>query len=66
MREHPPTIRCALLACFVGVRTMEVIDDVVRMMPEIMRRIATQTEKPLSCAGCKAGVELGSCLTTAG
>jgi hypothetical protein len=47
MREHPPTIRAALLACFVHLRTMEVLDDVVRMMLEIIRRIDTQTEKHL-------------------
>jgi TnpA family transposase len=47
MREHPPTIRAALLACFVHLRTMEVLDDVVRMILEIVRRIDTQTEKHL-------------------
>jgi len=47
MREHPPIIRFALLACFVHLRTMEVLDDVVRMMLEIIRRIDTQTEKHL-------------------
>jgi TnpA family transposase len=47
MREHPSTIRYALLACFVHLRTMEVVDDVVRMTLEIIRRIDTQTEKHL-------------------
>jgi TnpA family transposase len=45
MRAHPAPIRYALLACFVSVRTMEVIDDAVRMTLEVIRRIDTQTEK---------------------
>jgi TnpA family transposase len=47
MRAHPPAIRYALLACFVHVRTMEVTDNAVRMTLEVIRRIDTQTEKPL-------------------
>jgi TnpA family transposase len=47
MREHPPAIRFALLACFIHLRTMEVIDDTVRMTLEVIRRIETQTEKHL-------------------
>ena len=47
MRAHPAAIRYALLACFIHQRTMEVIDHVVRMMLEIIRRIDTQTDKHL-------------------
>lgn len=47
MRVHPAPIRYTLLACFINVRTMEVTDDVVRMLLEIIRRIKTQTEKHL-------------------
>jgi hypothetical protein len=47
MRAHPAPIRYALLACFIHQRTMEVIDPVVRMMLEIIRRIDTQTDKHL-------------------
>src|SRR6266850_2476741 len=47
MRVHPAPIRYTLLACFIHVRTMEVTDDVVRMLLEIIRRIETQTEKHL-------------------
>ena len=50
MRAHPAPIRYALMACFIHVRTMEVTDDVVRMMLEIIRRIDTQTEKHLQKA----------------
>jgi Domain of unknown function (DUF4158) len=45
MRAHPAPIRCALMACFIPVRTLEVTDAVVRMMLEIIRRIETQTAK---------------------
>ena len=45
MRAHPPAIRYALLACFVHVHTMDVIDDAVRMTLDVIRRIETQTEK---------------------
>jgi hypothetical protein len=45
MRAHPPAIRYALLACFVHVQTMDVIDDAVRMTLDVIRRIDTQTEK---------------------
>jgi hypothetical protein len=47
MRAHPAPIRCALMACFIHVRTMEVTDDVVRMRLEIIRRLETQTETHL-------------------
>ena len=47
MRAHPAPIRCALMACFIHVRTLEVTDAVVRMMLEIIRRLETQTEKQL-------------------
>jgi hypothetical protein len=35
------------MACFIHVRTMEVTDDVVRMLLVIIHRIETQTEKHL-------------------
>ena len=47
MRAHPAPIRYTLMVCFVMVRTMEVTDDVVRMLLEMIRRIETQTEKHL-------------------
>ena len=47
MRAHPAPIRYALMACFLQVRTMEVTDDVVRMLLELIRRMETQTEKHL-------------------
>ena len=47
MRVHPAPIRYALMACFIHARTMEVTDDVVRMLLEIIRRMDTQTEKHL-------------------
>ena len=47
MRAHPAPIRYALMACFIHVRTMDVTDDVVRMLLEIIRRMDTQTEKHL-------------------
>ena len=53
MRAHPAAIRYALLACFIHQRTMEVIDHVVRMMLEIIRRIDTQTDKHLQKELCR-------------
>lgn len=53
MRAHPAAIRYALLACFMHQRTMEVIDHVVRMMLEIIRRIDTQTDKHLQKELCR-------------
>jgi hypothetical protein len=47
MRPHPDPIRYALTACFIHVRTMEVTDDVVRVLLEVIRRVETQTEKHL-------------------
>jgi hypothetical protein len=35
------------MICFIYIRTMEVTDDVVRMLLEIIRRVETQTEKHL-------------------
>ena len=47
MREHPPDIRRALMACFIHLRTKEVTDDVVRMMLEMIHRIESLTERQL-------------------
>jgi hypothetical protein len=53
MRAPPAPIRYALLACFIHQRTMEVIDPVVRMMLESIRRIDTQTDKHLQKELCR-------------
>jgi len=53
MRAHPVAIRYALLACFIHQRTMEVIDHIVRMMLEIIRRIDTQTDKHFQKTLCR-------------
>jgi hypothetical protein len=47
MRTHPAPIRYALLTCLIHLRTIEVTDDVVRMMLEVIRRLETQTDKHL-------------------
>jgi hypothetical protein len=46
MREHPEAIRYALLGCFLHVRSMEVLDDVVRMAIDIVHRVDTQSFDP--------------------
>jgi TnpA family transposase len=53
MRAHPAAIRYALLACFIHQRTMEVIDHIVRMLLELIRRIDTQTEKHFQKVLCR-------------
>jgi hypothetical protein len=40
MREYLPTIRSALLACSVHLRTMEVLDDVVRIWNAAHTRVS--------------------------
>jgi len=47
MREHPATIRYALMTCFVTVRTREVIDDITRMTMQMLHRIDARTEQQL-------------------
>lgn len=47
MRAHPTPIRYTLLACFLQIRTREVIDDIVHMLLELIRRMETQTEQHL-------------------
>jgi TnpA family transposase len=45
MREHPEDIRYGLMACFISIRTMEVIDDIVTMFIEMIHRIDVRAEK---------------------
>jgi len=45
MREHPEDIRYGLMACFVSIRTMEVMDDIVRMFIEMIHRVNVRSEK---------------------
>lgn len=47
MREHPEEIRYSLMACFIYIRTMEVIDDIVRMFLAMIHRIDVRAEKQL-------------------
>jgi TnpA family transposase len=47
MRDHPAAIRYTLMACFIHVRMTEVTDNITRMMLELVRKLATQTEKHL-------------------
>ena len=47
LRAPPAPIRYALMAGFIYGRTMEVTDDVVRMLLESIRRIDPQTEQHL-------------------
>lgn len=48
MREHPDAIRYALLGCFLHVRTMEVLDDVVRMAIDIVHRVDVRSDNLLN------------------
>lgn len=45
MREHPEDTRYGLMACFISIRTMEVIDDIVRMFIEMIHRVDVRAEK---------------------
>jgi len=45
MREHPEDIRYGLMACFISIRTMEVMDDIVRMFIEMIHRVNVRAEK---------------------
>lgn len=45
MREHPEEVRYGLMACFISIRTMEIIDDIVRMFVEMIHRIDVRAEK---------------------
>jgi hypothetical protein len=47
MREHPETIRYALLGCFLHVRAMEVTDDATRMAIDLIHRLDTRSEKQI-------------------
>ena len=45
MREHPQGVRYALIATFVHVRLAEVIDDVVKMLVEIIQRLDRRSDQ---------------------
>jgi len=45
MREHPDEIRYGLMTCFISVRTMEIIDDIVQMFVNLIHRIDVRAEK---------------------
>ncbi len=45
MRNHPDDIRYGLMACFISIRTMEVIDNIVRMFIDLIHRIDVRAEK---------------------
>ena len=45
MRNHPDEVRYGLMACFVSIRTMEVMDNIVRMFMEMIHRIDVRAEK---------------------
>ena len=48
MREHPDPIRYALIGCFLHARTMEVLDDMVRMAIDIIHRVDVRSDiKPI-------------------
>jgi len=47
MREHPADIRYGLMASFIYIRTMEVMDDLVRIFLEMIHRIDVRAEKQL-------------------
>lgn len=47
MRGHPAEIRYTLLAAFAHVRAIEVIDDIVRMMLEMIHRMDVCTENQI-------------------
>jgi len=48
MREHPDPIRYALIGCFLHVRTMEVLDDMVRMAIDIIHRLDVRSDNQLT------------------
>jgi len=45
MREHPESVRYALMGCFLHVRALEVTDDVTRMAIELIHRLDARSEK---------------------
>jgi len=45
MREHPDEIRYGLMSCFISIRTMEIIDDIVQMFVSLIHRIDVRAEK---------------------
>lgn len=47
MREHPHSIRYALLATFVHVRLAEVTDDVIKMLVEIIQHLDRRSDQQL-------------------
>ncbi len=48
MREHPEQIRYALLACFIYIRTSEIIDDIVNMTIDLIQKVDTNSQTQLN------------------
>ena len=48
MRSHPDFIRYGLMACFIDIHTMEVIDNIVEIFVSAIHRIDVRSEKKLS------------------
>jgi Domain of unknown function (DUF4158) len=47
MREHPESVRYALMGCFLHVRALELTDDVTRMAIELIHRFDVRSEKQI-------------------
>lgn len=47
MQKHPDDIRYGLMACFIYIRSMEIIDDIVKMFLEMIHRIDLRAERQL-------------------
>jgi len=45
MRGHPASIRYGLMTCFIDIRTMEVIDNIVEIFVAAIHRIDVRSEK---------------------
>jgi len=45
MRNHPDEVRYGLMACFISIRTVEVIDNIVQMFVDMIHRIDVRSEK---------------------
>jgi len=45
MRNHPDEVRYGLMACFISIRTVEVIDNIVQMFIDMIHRIDVRAEK---------------------
>jgi hypothetical protein len=47
MREHPESVRYALMGCFLHVRALELTDDVTRMAIGLIHRFDVRSEKQI-------------------